>query len=32
VRRGFGGAYVFALLALPVFWLGWRAARPGTPL
>lgn len=27
VRRGFGGAYVFALLPLPVFWIGLVAAR-----
>lgn len=27
VLRGFGGAYIFALLPLPVFWLGLRGAR-----
>lgn len=27
VLRGFGGAYVFALLPVPVFWLGLVAAR-----
>lgn len=27
VRRGFGGAYLFALFPLPVFWIGVVAAR-----
>lgn len=27
VQRGFGGAYVFALLPIPVFWLGLIGAR-----
>lgn len=27
VRRGFGGAYVFALVPLPVFWIGLRLLR-----
>lgn len=27
VLKGFGGAYVFALLPVPVFWLGLAAAR-----
>lgn len=29
VRRGFGGAYVFALLPLPVFWIGMTLLRRG---
>lgn len=27
VRRGFGGAYLFALFPLPVFWIGLRLLR-----
>lgn len=27
VRRGFGGAYFFALIPLPVFWIGLRMLR-----
>jgi hypothetical protein len=27
VRRGFGGAYFFALIPLPVFWIGFSRAR-----
>jgi hypothetical protein len=29
VRRGFGGAYVFALIPLPVFWIGLFLLRKG---
>ena len=29
VKRGFGGAYIFALLPLFPFWMGWRILRRG---
>lgn len=31
VRRGFGGAYWFALIPLPVFWIGLRSLRREGP-
>jgi len=29
VKRGFGGAYLFALLPLIPFWIGWWLLRRG---